>query len=113
MKNSKKKVFNVGADIGSVKLGSNDVFFYFQNGVGDGGYKCIVYEKGHKKNVLMDPGHFEGSFIVRKESKIFLFEYDCGNLQIYCFQPGRYFVYSDEEGNGTVTIFYLDDEIQS
>ena len=37
-----KKVFDVGADMGSIKLGNEDVFFFFNNGFGDGGHKCIV-----------------------------------------------------------------------
>lgn len=114
MENSKfKQVFAVGADIGSVKLGTKDVFFYFSNGYGDGSHMCIVYEKGHDVDVLRDSGHFEGSFIVRKDKSVHLYNYDCGNTTMYCFQPGRYFVYSDENGDGTVTIYYLDDEIES
>lgn len=108
-----KKVFEVGADMGSVKLGNEDVFFFFHNGYGDGGHKCIIYEKGHKKNVLGDTGHFEGQFCVREKNKVHLYEYDCGGSRIYTFALGRYFVYSDKKGYGTVTIYYLDDEIEN
>lgn len=108
-----KKVFDVGADMGSIKLGNEDVFFFFNNGFGDGGHKCIVYEKGHKKNVLEDPGNFEGQFCVRSKNKVHLYSDDCGGSRIYTFDLGRYFVYSDKKGYGTVTIYYLDDKIEN
>lgn len=103
------KTFDVSADIGSVKVGGDDAFYFFDNGMGDGGYKCRIYEKGHKVDHIMKKHlEFVTTFIVRTKGTIYLYSYDCGGARIHCFKPGRYFVYNRD---GDVYIFYNDDEI--
>ena len=92
-------------DIASLKIGNDDFWAYFSNGLGDGNFDVTV-------DVSMQKGRYSGGtkwdfvevFQVRK--KAYVYRYDCGDgdsddiiAEIPC---GRYGVYRDPNGNMAV-----------
>jgi len=110
------KKFKVTADIGSVKIGTSETSFFFNNNYGDGEHRAIIYTKADKADILTENEigkktremRFEGLFEVVKEDSVYLFSYDCGGERLYAFERGRHFVFSKD---GLVIIQYTDDRV--
>ncbi len=96
------------ADMGSLKIGTDDVSLFISNGFGDGRFKTYVNLNKVEPTKTMN---FEGHFTVRTSGNVRIFRYDCSTDAIYTFtKTGRYFCYSD---NGTVYILWNDNCVVS
>lgn len=98
--------FNAEAEIGAVKLFTEDTAFFFKNGVMDGCYEVIVYE-----GKVEIPGlKFVNTFDVCRQGVVHISSNDCTRDKAFTFtKTGRYIVYRDDEGN--ITIVWYDNQI--
>ena len=105
-----KELF-VGADMGSVKIGTKDVSLFINNGFGDGMHEVTIFEEGEKQKSekITRQMEFEGHFTVKENKKVKMYYYDCAEEEIiYTFKKGRYFCYSI---GGFVVIVWNDNDI--
>jgi hypothetical protein len=91
------KKFKTISDMGSVKIFTSDVSFFFNNGFGDGENIVQINNKTLKNSVDSFLGHFT------IKTKAYLSEYDCKDNAIYEFEKGRYFVHLVKEGVFNIT----------
>ena len=80
--------FETSCDMGNIKIFTDDISLFFDNGIGDVKTTVKVYSKEPKNMLKL---HFCGHFTVKNNSA-FLSSYDCMDDPIYTFKPGRWFV---------------------
>ena len=103
--------YTTSCDMGSVKVFSADVSFYFNNGIGDVPTKVAVSNKSEgSKGHIGDA--FEGHFTVKQPATVFLSGYDCGEEPIHQFPVGRWFVWRDRE-RAEIFIEYVDSDLHA
>ena len=94
------KKYNYMADMGSMKIMSENMSCFFDNEFGDGNFEVYVYEKNDNK-VIDDFNNleFKGHFTAIKEC--YLMAYDCSRFtkeeKLHKFGKGRWFVHLDKE----------------
>lgn len=97
------------ADMGCIKILSKHMSAFFLNGVGDGEFDVYVYD--NKKNIPNET-EFVGHFTVYEEA--WLMKMDCSNdSRIHRFGLGRFFVYLDNDNQGTFYIAKEDEDIHA
>ena len=109
----RKKTFRytTSCDMGSVKIFSADVSFYFNNGIGDVPTKVSISSKsGGAKEHVNDV--FEGHFTVKNPATVFLSDYDCGDNPIHQFPIGRWFVWRNPK-RAELYIEYCDGDLHA
>ncbi len=111
------KEYNYGADMGSMKIMSENMSCFFDNKYGDGEFKAIVWEEEDNKSVndeIFGELEFKGHFTSIKDC--YLMAYDCSEFKdiekLHKFKKGRWFVYLDKE-NIIFHIIKCDDETHS
>lgn len=101
------KTYKTYSDMGTIKIFSDTMSAFFDNGVGDGATKVRIDTKSES---LRD-GYFLGHFTVKKENTVFLSGYDCTDDKMFEFSIGRWCVYRSD--NGIMEISKIDTETQS
>lgn len=85
------KSFIVGVDMGSVKVFSDDLSCFFDNGAGDMSTRVVVYTT--KKEYPDSEAEFLDHFTVKQAGTVHLSNYDCDDAACYTFGIGRWWVY--------------------
>ena len=88
-------------DMGNIKIFSENMSCFFDNGVGDVDTKVEIVEKQPKN---LNNYEFLGHFTVKKEDKVFLSGYDCDDSEIHTFEIGRYFVYRKKDADMVIVL---------
>ena len=88
--------YTVDADMGSVRIKTNDVAMFFNNGYGDGKHKVIVDFLMPDHELAKQGWKFAGHFEVLPSGKATLMDYDCGGNPIHTFHEGRYPVWNKD-----------------
>lgn len=96
---------SVSADIGSIAIENHGIRMFFENGIGDGLFNCIVSTERDDVPIAPPSSRFIGCFEVGTGSDAWLLDYDCGGGRIHKFKEGRWFVYNKK---GEVYVQYID-----
>jgi len=97
-----------GADMGSVKIGTDDVSLFVDNDFGDGYFNVDISLKKIEPPKDME---YKGHFTVLKKGVVHVYAYDCNDMIIYTFKKtGRYFCYAKD---GRVLIIHNDNDLHA
>jgi len=103
-----KKRYITHCDMGMVKIFTQDVSFFFHNGVGDIGTAVDIYPK---RSRIKNLGEYLGHFTVKAEHAAWLSGDDCEDEKIHMFGIGRWWVHLIAPAN--LLIFKYDMEVHA
>jgi len=95
-------------DMGNIKIFSENMSCFFDNGVGDVDTKVEIVEKQPKN---LNNYEFLGHFSVKKPKSVWLSYYDCSDDKVHNFKVGRWFVYRRKEAD--IVIMLQDKDIHA